>query len=242
MNDDATTNDQWQPALAVTPDGSHVGIFWYDRRLDPANNLIDRYGAIGSVSGHTVTFGANFRITDVSFPPAFGQDPVFPPDYMGECDQAVADDDNFYTPWGDNRLGNAFHANQPDVRLAKIPVDWPGTNAGLLVASGVVPPVGSTAGAYYAGLPTAEMSALRSWPTRVVVGQEAASHGIGVRSSSATIADELQPADGNVLILRSDEQEPQLRTRDADPLAVDVMLQTFDSELLADELASALVP
>ena len=69
VNDDATTNDQWQPALAVTPDGSHVGIFWYDRRLDPANNLIDRFGAVGHVSGHTVTFGANFRITDESFPP-----------------------------------------------------------------------------------------------------------------------------------------------------------------------------
>ena len=51
VNDDATTNDQWEPALAVTPDGSHVGIFWYDRRLDPANNLIDRFGAIGERLG-----------------------------------------------------------------------------------------------------------------------------------------------------------------------------------------------
>lgn len=61
VNDDATTHDQWQPVLAVTPDGSHVGIFRNDRRLDPANNLIDRFGVIGDVSGHAVTFGANFR-------------------------------------------------------------------------------------------------------------------------------------------------------------------------------------
>src|SRR5262249_49997801 len=128
VNDDATTNDQWHPALALTPDGSRVGIFWYDRRLDPANNLIDRFGVIGTVSGHTVTFGANFRITDVSFPPAFGQDPLintFFPTYMGDYDQVVADNSYFYTTWGDNRLGDAFHANQPDVRFARIPVTGP---------------------------------------------------------------------------------------------------------------------
>ena len=62
VNDDATTNDQWQPALAVTPDGSRVGVFWYDRRLDANNDgNIDRYGVIGNVSGSTVTFGSSFR-------------------------------------------------------------------------------------------------------------------------------------------------------------------------------------
>src|SRR5262249_17487028 len=125
VNDDATNNDQWQPALALTPDGSHVGIFWYDRRLDPANNLIDRFGTIGTVSGHNASFGANFRITDVSFPPAFGQDPFinsFFPTYMGDYDQAVADNSSFYITWGDNRLGDTFFAYQPDVRFAKIPV------------------------------------------------------------------------------------------------------------------------
>jgi hypothetical protein len=125
VNDDVTNNDQWQPALAVTPDGGHVGIFWYDRRLDPADNLIDRFGVIGTVSGHSVTFAPNFRITDVSFPPAFGQDPNIAPTYMGDYDQAVADNSFFYTTWGDNRLANPnypSHANQPDVRLAKIPV------------------------------------------------------------------------------------------------------------------------
>jgi hypothetical protein len=139
VNDDQTRNDQWFPALAVTPDGSHVGLFWYDRRLDPANNLIDRFGAIGTISGHTVTFGANFRITDVSFPPAFSywnpdgsvtiQDPVIRPGYMGDYDQAVADNAYFYTTWGDNRLSDAYHANQPDVRFAKVPVDWAGAPA-----------------------------------------------------------------------------------------------------------------
>jgi hypothetical protein len=142
VNDDATNNDQWFPALAVTPDGSHVGLFWYDRRLDPANNLIDRYGTIGTVCGHTVNFGANFRITDVSFPPVFTywdpvvsdwhiQDPVVRPGYMGDYDQATADNNYFYTTWGDNRVADAAHANQPDVRFAKIPVGWAGTDSSL---------------------------------------------------------------------------------------------------------------
>jgi len=45
----------------------------------------------------------------------------------------VADNSYFYTTWGDNRLGNAFHANQPDVRFAKIPVTGP---AAALTAAG----------------------------------------------------------------------------------------------------------
>ncbi|HKB38586.1 MAG TPA: hypothetical protein VKD72_19235, partial [Gemmataceae bacterium] len=57
----------------------------------------------------------------VSFPPAFNQGGIGG-GYMGDYDQAVADNGFFYTTWGDNRLGDAFHAHQPDVRLAKIPV------------------------------------------------------------------------------------------------------------------------
>lgn len=136
VNDDLTSNDQWFPALTVTPDGSHVGLFWYDRRRDPADNLIDRFGAIGTVSGHTVTFGANFRITDVSFPPAIGQDPIINPSYMGDYDMATADNNYFYTTWGDNRLPDAFFANQPDVRFAKIPVGWAGTASALAALAG----------------------------------------------------------------------------------------------------------
>jgi hypothetical protein len=125
--DDTTGRDQWQPALAVTPNGSKVGVFWYDRRNDPANNLIDRYGAIGTVAGDTVAFGPNFRITDTSFPPTFGHDPGIVPSYMGDYDQAVGSNDGFYLNWGDNRLPSLSHAgNRADVRFARIPVDVAG--------------------------------------------------------------------------------------------------------------------
>jgi hypothetical protein len=146
LNDDKTKNDQWQPAIAVTPDGQHVGVFWYDRRLDQANNLIDRFGVIGTVSGHTVSFAPNFRITDVSFPPAFGQDPFVVPTYMGDYDQATADNNYFYTTWGDNRLSDAFFANQPDVRFAKIPVgeDDAATATTLAVAPAAITQASAT--------------------------------------------------------------------------------------------------
>jgi hypothetical protein len=130
VNDDTTTTDHWQPAIALTPDGTHLFITWYDRRNDPTNDsLIDRYGVIGTVSGHTVSFAPNFRITDVSFPPAFGQDPMMPAAYMGDYDMATADNNYFYTTWGDNRLSDAFFANQPDVRFAKIPVTQAESNS-----------------------------------------------------------------------------------------------------------------
>ena len=38
VNDDATTTDQWQPTLAITPDGTKLGVFYYSRQLDAANN------------------------------------------------------------------------------------------------------------------------------------------------------------------------------------------------------------
>jgi hypothetical protein len=122
VNNDAGTNDQWMPALAVTPDGSRLFVTWYDRRLDAANSLIDRFGVIATISGSSVSFGANFRLTESSFPPVVGQDPAINPTYMGDYDQAAADNFYFYTTWGDNRLGDATHTHQPDVRFAAIPV------------------------------------------------------------------------------------------------------------------------
>lgn len=122
VNDDSGTNDQWQPTLAVMPNGEHLFISFYDRRLDAGNSLIDVFGAIGNISGGTVTLEPTSRITDTSFPVVRGQDPVVNSVYMGDYDQAAADNNFFYVTWGDNRLANpnfAAHTHQPDVRFAK---------------------------------------------------------------------------------------------------------------------------
>jgi hypothetical protein len=131
----------------VTPDGSHVGVFWYDRRNDPTNDaLIDRYGVIGSVSGSTVTFGANFRVTSTNFPAVFGSDPYVNGTYMGDYDTAAADNTNFYTSWGDNRLTTA-----PDVMYATVAISTFAGPAALVVSPFFSGPIAGLVNASIAG-------------------------------------------------------------------------------------------
>ena len=125
VNDGPVGRDAWQPAIGVSPNGSKVGIFWYDRRNDAANNLIDRYGALGTVGSGTVTFGPNMRISDTSFAPEFGHDPAINPLYMGDYDSVAATTNSFYLTWGDNRTSFMGHF-RPDVRLARIPLEVAG--------------------------------------------------------------------------------------------------------------------
>lgn len=130
VNTDAGTNDNWSPVLAITPDGTALFVSWYDRRLDPANSLIDVFGRSATISGTTVTFGNDYRISEASFPVVIGQDAVIVGTYMGDYDMAVADNATFYRTWGDNRLPRLTHANQPDVRFAKVPKAGPGAITG----------------------------------------------------------------------------------------------------------------
>lgn len=113
VNQDATTNAQWHPALGLTPDGNRIFVGWYD--FDSGTNQIDVFGRIAGISGSVVSFGESFPINTVSFPPNFGNDDPVIPRYMGDYDQAVADSSFFYYTWGDNRLGT------PDVRFVKVP-------------------------------------------------------------------------------------------------------------------------
>jgi hypothetical protein len=104
VNDDATTTDQWQPTLAVTPDGANLGIFYYSRQEDPVgNNLFKFYGRTASISGPTLTFAPSFAISDVESLPEFGRDSVINPTYMGDYDMAVATPGAFHVVWADNR-------------------------------------------------------------------------------------------------------------------------------------------
>lgn len=122
VNNDAGTNDQWQPIIAITPDGGRLFASWYDRRMDPSNNLFEVFGRCATITGSTVTWDAgDFRITDGPSPVIIAQDPVINSTYMGDYDQATADNTNFYRTWADNRLANGSHASQPDIRFAAIP-------------------------------------------------------------------------------------------------------------------------
>jgi hypothetical protein len=133
INNDATLNDQWQPTIAVTPDGTRLFMGFYDRRLDPDNDLIHTFGATAVLAGTAMTVQPNFRISSQAFPVVIGQDPVIRSTYMGDYDQAVADSIYGYYTWGDNRNSNAFHVNQPDVRFARVALPNPIDDARFFV-------------------------------------------------------------------------------------------------------------
>ena len=118
VNSDATTTAQWQPVIAMNPDGQSLFISWYDRRLN--GTAIDVYGTELISCGSGFATLPDYRITTASFPVVIGQDPGIVSTYMGDYDQAVADSGFFYRAWGDNRDSLLTHTNQPDVRFTKI--------------------------------------------------------------------------------------------------------------------------
>jgi hypothetical protein len=138
VNDDVTTTDQWQPTLAVTPDGSKLGIFYYSRQEDAANNLFKFYGRVATISGATLTFAPSFAISDVASLPEFGRDSVVNSVYMGDYDSAVATPGAFHVIWADNRddLTGGAPRKDPNVYYERI-------NLGLSVST-TVPAVGTT--------------------------------------------------------------------------------------------------
>jgi hypothetical protein len=104
VNDDATATDQWFPTLAVTPDGAHLGVFYYSRQEDPVgNNLFKYYGRIADVSGPALTFAPSFAVSGVASLPEFGRDAAVGRTYMGDYNQAVATPSAFHVAWSDNR-------------------------------------------------------------------------------------------------------------------------------------------
>jgi len=142
VNDDVTTTDQWQPTIAVTPDGSALGIFYYSRQEDTgSNNLFKYYGRIGDISGATVTFQPSFAISEVPSLPEFGRDSVVNATYMGDYNTASATGGAFHVTWSDNRddLPGGDVRKDPNVYYAKI-------DLGLHVTT-TVPAVGTVVAA-----------------------------------------------------------------------------------------------
>ncbi len=119
VNDDATTNDQFLPSIAVSPDGSRLAVGFDDRRDDAANQAVERYEATAAVSGTTVTFGRNFRASAAPSPVLVGADPYLKPDYFSVRASMAADGDSFFDAYADARSGSLA------VRLARFGVAYP---------------------------------------------------------------------------------------------------------------------
>jgi hypothetical protein len=123
VNDDTTTTDQWQPALAVTPAGDKLGIFYYSRQEDPTgNNLFKYYGRIANIFGSTLTFTPGFAVSDTPSLPEFGRDSVVNPVYMGDYNTASATPGFFEVSWSDNRddLVGGIGQKDPNVYFKSI--------------------------------------------------------------------------------------------------------------------------
>jgi hypothetical protein len=116
VNNDPLTRavDQYMPSLGVDKKGV-VGVFFYDRRDDRRNFLIDAAFATSHNGGNSFK---NFALTKRSFAPVHANDLVVNPVYMGDYD-AVATDrteehSGFLVSWASNARGDA------NVRRARI--------------------------------------------------------------------------------------------------------------------------
>jgi hypothetical protein len=120
VNDDSTSTTQIMPSIAAAADGT-LGIKWWDRRNDPANDgLTDVYMSISRDGG--ASFEKNFRITNQNW--VFG--PVesgLASGYHGDYDGIAADGNNFFLSWSDERNGDpdAYFTGVPVARDANLP-------------------------------------------------------------------------------------------------------------------------
>jgi hypothetical protein len=109
VNDDRVGNgkDQFQPALAVAPNGSFT-CAWFDRRYDPENRLIDEEIAQSQNDG--LSFGRNIRVTRISWDPA-----VDAPEpegrsgntFIGDYQGLAADNRTVHPLWNDTQNGRS---------------------------------------------------------------------------------------------------------------------------------------
>ena len=95
LNDDATTTDQFYPALSVGPTNV-VSVGWYDRR-DDASNLRIHYYATTSYDGG-LTWRPNVKVSDVDSPVVIESNC-----YHSDYDTHVQTATHIVRQWGDDR-------------------------------------------------------------------------------------------------------------------------------------------
>lgn len=79
--------DQFMPGIAIDRSGN-VGVCYYDRRLDPENEAVDRFCSVSHDRGGSWT---DSRKTLYSWIPVHGSDVYINPAYMGDYDETASD-------------------------------------------------------------------------------------------------------------------------------------------------------
>ncbi|MBZ5681109.1 MAG: glycoside hydrolase [Acidobacteriia bacterium] len=78
--------DQFQPGIAVDPDGN-IAVCYYDRRNDPVNNAVDRYCSLSRNHGRTFR---DVRQTAASWIPTKATDFLLSDTFLGDYDALAA--------------------------------------------------------------------------------------------------------------------------------------------------------
>jgi hypothetical protein len=107
VNHDHVKNhkDQFQPELAVAPNGTFTAS-WFDRRRDPKDHNIDVYLAQSTDDGQT--FGHNFRVTQHSWDPSIDAPKVDPKEtttFIGDYQGLAVSDTTVHPLWNDTQNG-----------------------------------------------------------------------------------------------------------------------------------------
>ncbi|MBD3170191.1 MAG: T9SS type A sorting domain-containing protein [candidate division Zixibacteria bacterium] len=127
LNDDPIGNgaDQFFPWISCDNNGL-VHVFFYDRRNDNSNILIDGYYTRSEDGG--ASWSSNERVTTTSFDPYIG----FGGGFIGDYNGITSSEHRAHPLWTDTRLGNqdAFYAqidwdNVPPVNIAMVPDNPP---------------------------------------------------------------------------------------------------------------------
>lgn len=109
--------DQFQPALAVAPNGVYA-CSWFDRRFDPADRLIDVMVAQSHNDGRT--FGKNRRVTTDSWDPSIDAPRPDGPNkretFIGDYQGIAADALIVHPLWNDTQNGRT-----QEIRTAAVP-------------------------------------------------------------------------------------------------------------------------
>jgi len=108
LNDDATTTDQWMPAITVDKKTGRVFVFWFDSRNDPTGNLMtELYGTVSTDGG--TTFSPNGKVSNASFNPntmaiGGGSDAGYMGDYIGNGGTGISS----INAWMEDRINTTY--------------------------------------------------------------------------------------------------------------------------------------
>src|SRR5262249_15272106 len=130
VNDDATTNSQFNPAIAVDQVTHFIAVTWYDCRNSPGNNTAQIYGTVSTKRGRgwepNVQIGAGLSsgLAAGSF-------------NFGDYDTMDYYNGTFFRSWGDNTNPSQLtppnnSTTQMDIGTARVDVTLDGRDAFLI--------------------------------------------------------------------------------------------------------------